>query len=389
MADIGMYYPDVFVQDETWLKAATLYWPKLARLMPTDYPRRDSPTAQVLANELDFFIDIDPAPYALRVSISFDRWLGVRELLSELTAERTRSTASGLSEAEALHGRRPSIQVPGTPLDLPYRWIHAPASVPTNYAQKLVDRGIAVLATDDEGRRWVRMERRLAQIYVTALAHSVAAKNDMPLITDQQGLPDYPQGLGHLLALPLRGDPETTMYAVLALNAVLPADLGTIPVERIVRARRVLADEFDAFLQHLNTVSESFANLSGSEDTAVLNARLELAVDRDFRAALRELERGLRSQGLEPVRSLFSLKTPEVPIVLSVLGTTFVGGGGLPKTLLDVGAVAACFVSSTIRARADRYSLRHSPAGYLLGLREELNPHGLIDRIRCAERRLF
>jgi hypothetical protein len=128
--------------------------------------------------------------------------------------------------------------------------------------------------------------------------------------------------------------------------------------------------------------------VSGSEDQAVLNARLGLAVDRDLRTALREIERGLRNEGFQPVPALFTLKTPEMPIVLSVLGTTFVGGGGgLPKFLLDTGAIVACFVSSTSRARAARGELRCSPGGYLLGLREELNPHGLIDRIHRAARR--
>jgi hypothetical protein len=65
----------------------------------------------------------------------------------------------------------------------------------------------------------------------------------------------------------------------------------------------------------------------------VLNTRLELAVDRDIRTALSEIERGLRSEGLQPVRAIFSVKTPEVPIVLSVLGTTFAAGGGLLKLL--------------------------------------------------------
>jgi hypothetical protein len=83
-----------------------------------------SHTAQVLANELDFFVDIDPEPHALQVCSSFVRWLDICDMVSEPTAKRARSSASGPSEAEALHGRRPAVQVPGSPLDLPYRWIH-------------------------------------------------------------------------------------------------------------------------------------------------------------------------------------------------------------------------------------------------------------------------
>ena len=383
MADIGMYYPDVFVQDEAWLKAAALYWPKLARLMPADYPQHDSPTAQILTAELDFFVDIDPEPYAREVGYRFLMWL--READDDWY-HHPPEVMRWLVKPQS--GEVPMVQLPGTPLELPYRWIHERGSTPASISERLIDRGLAVRGVDEEGRGWVRMERHFAQIYVTALADSVAVANDMPMITDQQGLPEYPQGFGQQLALSHRGRFDlTSMYAVLALNTVLPADLGTIPAERIVRARRVLADEFDAFRHHLDALSTSFADLSSSEDPAVLNARLRLAVDRDIRTALNEIERGLRSEGLEPVRAIFSLKTPEVPIVLAVLGTTFAGGGGLPKFLLDTGAIAACFVSSASRARAAKSKLRRSPGGYLLGVREELNPHGLIDRIHRAARR--
>jgi len=48
MPDIALYYPYTHVRDESWLKAAALYLPKLALLAPRDYPFRFSPTAQVL-----------------------------------------------------------------------------------------------------------------------------------------------------------------------------------------------------------------------------------------------------------------------------------------------------------------------------------------------------
>ena len=38
MPDIALYYPYTHVRDESWLKAAALYLPKLALLAPRDYP---------------------------------------------------------------------------------------------------------------------------------------------------------------------------------------------------------------------------------------------------------------------------------------------------------------------------------------------------------------
>ncbi|GAA3866724.1 hypothetical protein [Streptomyces sedi] len=128
--------------------------------------------------------------------------------------------------------------------------------------------------------------------------------------------------------------------------------------------------------------------MAASQDLTVLRARVEMAAERDIRTILGDLERGLRSQRLEPVRAIFSLQTPEVPIVLSVLGATFAGDSTVPTTALGAGAIAACFVSASSRVAAGAAAARRSPAGYLLGLREELDPRGLIERIRQNRRRV-
>jgi hypothetical protein len=39
---IGLYYPYVHFRDEQWLKAAALYWPGLARVVPTGFPVADT-----------------------------------------------------------------------------------------------------------------------------------------------------------------------------------------------------------------------------------------------------------------------------------------------------------------------------------------------------------
>jgi hypothetical protein len=71
MPDIALYYPYTHVRDESWLKAAALYLPKLALLAPRDYPFRLSRTAQVLRSELDFLVEVDPARRARAVSTEF------------------------------------------------------------------------------------------------------------------------------------------------------------------------------------------------------------------------------------------------------------------------------------------------------------------------------
>jgi hypothetical protein len=34
MSDIALYFPHIWVRDASWLKAALLYWPRIARMVP-------------------------------------------------------------------------------------------------------------------------------------------------------------------------------------------------------------------------------------------------------------------------------------------------------------------------------------------------------------------
>lgn len=68
---IGLYYPYVHFRDEQWLKAAALYWPALARVVPTGFPVADPDVVKALRDELDFVTDVDPAGAAVAVAPGF------------------------------------------------------------------------------------------------------------------------------------------------------------------------------------------------------------------------------------------------------------------------------------------------------------------------------
>src|ERR1035441_875981 len=71
MPDIALYYPYTHIRDESWLKAAALYLPRLALLAPRGYPRHLSRTAEVLRDELGFLVDVDPARGTQAVAAEF------------------------------------------------------------------------------------------------------------------------------------------------------------------------------------------------------------------------------------------------------------------------------------------------------------------------------
>jgi hypothetical protein len=68
---IGLYYPYIHIRDEQWLKLAALYWPRLARVLPHDFPVPDSETVRTLVDELDFIMPVEPGPTAAAVAPRF------------------------------------------------------------------------------------------------------------------------------------------------------------------------------------------------------------------------------------------------------------------------------------------------------------------------------
>ncbi|MFJ2262847.1 hypothetical protein ACIOKD_31840 [Streptomyces sp. NPDC087844] len=66
MHDLAIYYPYIHVQDDTWLKAAALYWPHIGRIVPEDYPIQESHTAEVLNGELGLMVNVSPKWYGKR-----------------------------------------------------------------------------------------------------------------------------------------------------------------------------------------------------------------------------------------------------------------------------------------------------------------------------------
>ena len=75
MQRIGLYYPYVHFRDDAWLKAAALYWPRMARVVPPGYPVDDPLLVRTLRDELDFVVDVDPQDAAAAVAAVFLRIL--------------------------------------------------------------------------------------------------------------------------------------------------------------------------------------------------------------------------------------------------------------------------------------------------------------------------
>ncbi|MFJ4190583.1 DUF6236 family protein [Kitasatospora sp. NPDC089509] len=391
MHEIGLYYPYFHVRDDQWLKLAALYLPQVARIRPQDYPVRDSPTAAALRDGLGFLLDVDPARQAVAVAVEF------KELLDrEERALRRRYRLAIPEDADPGRWEGPWFQD-----ERNIAWIHRSQLGDTPWIEDgdLVDRmrdlGLAVNVRVDpltgvrDDVKWVGMHPHLVAIYSCVLADRVARANALTPVTDDPQLFTLPrQGTVEELASALLGNrrrtvgPIVDLYACAALQAVIPQDILQVPVEAIVRARRELADEFDAFRAHLQGMGEDFAELGSVEDPAILQARVEAMVNRDLTKPTRELERGLRTLGMTPVRAVLGLKSLELPAIAALsahaLDVSPVAGAG--------GMIAVQLFSSTRAALRTSAEQRTSAAGYLLSLQREFESAGLLTVLRRGPR---
>ncbi|HEV2371501.1 MAG TPA: DUF6236 family protein [Streptosporangiaceae bacterium] len=385
-----MYYPYTHIRDEAWLKAAALYLPKLALIAPAGYPRRLSPTADVLRAELGFLVDVDPAGRTGAVATEFLQLLSRESDALQARYAWPPQFPAELHEVLAHDGHLGCW--PEHPADHRVEWVHV-GKIPPHLIDALVETRLAVPSDD---RFWIALHPRLASVYLAALAERIAQANAMPVVTDQSFAYGALNGwqLDTLARVLLSEDSDrppaarppgqvAALYGALAVQAVVPEGLSGIPAERIVRARRALAAEFDAFCVHLDSMAGQFAELAAIEDVAILRARLEVLAGRDLRQPTAELETGLRKLGLEPARAVLGMKTLQLPAIAAAAAT----GAGLPIAAGQGGLVAAQFVASSIQAHQTAQQLRRSAAGYLLGLHQELSPRSAVDRVRRLFRR--
>lgn len=383
MPELALYYPYIHVRDDAWLKAAALHWPKLARLLPSGYPADDSDVARALADELGFLVPVDTMRHAR----------GAAEDLHVLVEQNT----DELRERYGTDTWFPADPPPGASAggvrgtELPSLAFLYDREVPSQLGDRLVELGLAIRIVGHRGSLWLCLHPDLAAVYMTHLAEDVARSNGMSVVTDQ---PDFHSLLSgwstERLAEALLGDqPEPAVpvpdrlaetYAVLAIRTYVPANLATVPVKRIIKARKVLLPEFHAFRDHLESLHDDLTEIAQLTDPNVRQARLELLLEKKVRVPGADLEQKLRKLGFEPARAVLSAKTPALPAAAT--------GLGVPPLIAQGAMVAGRFVSAVVAGEQAAEGERRNAHGYLLGLREELDPRGVVDRVRRTFRHL-
>ncbi|MFD9353466.1 DUF6236 family protein [Streptomyces sp. NPDC060031] len=422
MNDVALYFPYVNFPDDAWVKAAALHWPQLGRIHPTGYHGlRDSDTVKRLQDELDFIVDVRPNGSSPRwvgddvvtrvdpVGARWSRSLGHEDQVVVLFfdfLDRYQDQMIPRYGADALGVeslRTWDVYDELLPLDPRLQKVH-PGKMTYGLAQRLADVGLLVSRSyqwrrADDGKVLhtsdLAMHHRLAGAYLAILADVVARENGMTPVTDQASFCAAPLGwtVEAMAQILLADDNETSaegptdsshMFAVLALQTVVPRDLAEVPVERIIEARRRLLPELMRYREFLDSLTPDFVEISAVRDHEVRAAKLRNHVESKIGQPLETMERELGRLGLQPVRAALSLQTLAPSAALGVLAGTL----HLPSSVTSAGVVAGCLVGAATSALDQRRQvLAGHPASYLLNLRHELGPSDAVAQIRSAIRR--
>ncbi|MFF0043622.1 DUF6236 family protein [Streptomyces mirabilis] len=398
MQRVGLYYPYVHFRDPAWTKAVALYWPRMARVVPQGFHVRDPRHVAALRDELDFVVDVDPSPANADVARSLLRTIAhhedeLRLHYSVHDTDFLQHTGNVVTTEPHAPGRRPQRTASGRSLAGLYR-----REVTSELEQALLATGLATLTVrnrvdDSSGHEWLAMDPALAWVYKCALTSELSRRTAYAPITDQRAA----HGAGsdwdsHRMASVLlhpeqaRG-PSADFVAkigLMAIQCVLPARLGAVPIEKIIRLRRDHEAEFLAFNRALETVALYLSEkLAGVEDQQALDGYLKAASREHFEVPLEELRKAMRGVGLDTITTALSSKF-DVPAAAMIATTSAAAVGGQafgqPAGLaVAVVASSAALIRAAGSQRDDR--LKNSPVSYLLRMERGLQPTTAVRRV--------
>ena len=406
MPQMAVYYPYIHFRNPRWLKVAALYWPRMVRIVDSDYPTRNSDLVKALQDELEFVVDHSPAAAADAIAVPFSELVNTAPR-ERVVAWRLPSDLGYQDPREFTEPQAPRWGADGNAECVPELEHYGPSAwaapeltvaerirsgalagvhrteVAGVLAHELMAAGLAMPARGD----WFAMHPELAWIYKCRLTEELARRNNLVATTDQlaahaalSGPLDLGEPSGGVLGPGgAQGIAET--FGLLCVTSVVPRNLSHVPVEKIIEVRKRFGGEFDRWRAYVDAVGNELADqLCEVESPQILQTYLSDAARRYAAAPVQDLRRGLADVGIE-VTSLAVNSKFELPAGLAATGLLVE-----PHVAL-AGGVALGALSLRRAARARAQSIRAHPAAYLLSVQETLAPKTWLSRTVQAVRR--
>lgn len=402
-AGLGLYFPTMVIRDDTWLRSAFLSWHKMTRIAPAPHVYGDSPIVGRLVDEVGFLTSSPPS----RAEVE-----SAGTELVEIITEYDRNPvldqfricdSNGRLRPEAMGDHPPwsnAATAPGG--NLTYILAETPegrdVKVSETLRSMLRSRGLATNWSDGRAG-YLGVHPKLGWTYMSRLTQIMAENRRYSPITDIPAayatgrFEDMAGIAGYLFdderaPAPPDGDHDRRqLYLQVALEDVIPSNLGAISWDRLIAFRKHHEDELSAFHKHITDFAPKLTAIGDVSDPEALTAHIAALYRQETRPMLDDLRRALDSAGIDALGGALVLKVDATSIAGTALGAGALAAGGSP--VLTAAGVAAAIVPSVAATWRRRHQqVRESPVSYLLAAGRLGSPTSILRRILPASRRL-
>jgi hypothetical protein len=324
----ALYYPFIHFRDPTWLKAATLYWDQIGRIVPTgDYELRDTPEVESLRAR-GIVTEFLPGDSALEVGESFEALI-----TDQLGALRAAYSIDQVEEWDI--DKHTSLAAPEA-VEPRFAYLHRD-TINTDLADLLLASG---LASNQERLQegWLGMHPRLVQVYMTALAETMRSAHGAHPITNQATHAVSVAGLETdrlaqallpeaIPKQPVRSDREIEQAMVtVSLEAVVPGMLAKLEMDEVIELREKQQPLRRTFQDEIRHITDELSGLDTVTPEA-LRWHLESEHEARIEPALENLRQSLRDSKISVGKALLStdfVMPAGVSGILELLGVAIV-----------------------------------------------------------------
>ncbi|MBF6488889.1 hypothetical protein IU431_32745 [Nocardia otitidiscaviarum] len=382
MSQITLYYPWMRFRNENWLKLALLTWDHLARIRPRAATDTDSDTVARLRAETDFLHDVEPVREDLRrlTNIFGDIITSGEPRVWQRYSWRAVVDSAGAAAMPRKSGG-PRRAYPGL------AWVHVGTDGPKAHlalSRLLEEEGLAVTVEESTGP-YLGMHPRLADLYLTALADVVAARQRVSPVTDDPRAHAAVGTIDRLYALLIDDDvaepvSEDARHAYLhfaAYAALRPERLRDVPLPTLLSFRERYAGQLRAFREHIGSLSKELESVALAEGPESARRRLRDVYRSTTKPRLEELCRASDDFGIDAAPGLLGIK---VDLPAASTGATLPALSDLAGSGTGFAFAVVPYVADRMRAR--RTTIQETPVSYLLTADRKLTGKALLAGMR-------
>jgi len=391
-AHIGLYFPYFHFPNDRWLKISLLYWDKVYRIVPRNYRTdRDTEVASQLERH-SFIRSVNPETYEDELIFIKNQFLGlILDHENELVKYYGVGNRNQWQDFEFFNKNAPPT--------LDRRLSHIfDKKLDHELIGMLLKTGLAMRDDDARYSGWIGMHPKLANVYMAALAEMLAIQTQTSPLTNE-AINYFAMGgftferLAQVLlpdakVVPNALTPEEleTHLASIAIQAVMPKNIGEVSVDKIIALREQYSGQFGVFQDFIQRIVLELPNLKAIEGQQFVNDHLDAEFTKSIKPKLDELDDAINSLGIDTVPTILNMEV-NVPTVL--VGSGVLAGAFAVNPILGATAAVAMGIVKIIgdKRKALKNEIAKSDVAYLMNIRDDLTPAGSLEWLDIQARK--